>query len=267
MISIIMAAYNVGNFIQQSINSVINQSFADWELLIIDDGSTDHTKRNIKEFQDPRIKYFYQENQGVSAARNQGLRHMSGEYFCFLDADDYLPSGSIEPRYRKLEQFPEIDFLDGKVKIFDRNFEKMLDQWEPSFQGEPLNQLLNLSGSCFWGLTWMIRRKANKIYHFNENLTHGEDLLFYIDLALDGGTYDYTEEEVLHYRKGHPSAMKNLSGLENGYHLIYHSLKDNEKIPTRQLTVFKEKARDIVFKSYLGNYQFMNAFFSLLRKW
>ena len=104
-VSIIMPVYNAGKYINRAIDSVINQSFQNWELLIINDGSTDDSEHKINEYSDKRIKYFQQINQGVSSARNQGLRHMNGGYFCFLDADDYLPSGSIESRYHKLGQF------------------------------------------------------------------------------------------------------------------------------------------------------------------
>lgn len=267
MISIIMPAFNAESFIQQAIISVKNQSHSDWELLIVDDGSRDQTKKIINEFHDARIKYFYQENQGVSSARNMGLDHMTGDYFCFLDADDYLPPKSLESRFNKLALFPDLNFADGAVSIFDHNLMTKVDSWIPSCKGNILDQLLSLSGSCFWGLTWMIRRNTGKIYRFNEGLTHGEDLLFFIELALDGGLYDYTEDTVLHYRKGHASAMKDLKGLEKGYRYIYRLLLENEKIPTKQVSQFKQKAQNIIFKSYFGNYQFFNAFLSMIRKW
>jgi len=262
-----MPAYNAGKFLPTSIESVLNQTLRDWELLIINDGSTDDTEYIIKTYNDPRIRYFYQNNQGVSATRNVGLKQMSGEYFCFLDADDYFPPESLEIRYKKLKQNPEIDFLDGEVDIFNHNLKRKLDHWKPSLQGNPLNQLLNLSDSCFWGLTWMIRRSNNKVYPFHENLSHGEDLLFFIELAQSGGRYDFVEDVILHYRKGHTSAMKNLKGLEKGYHYIYKSFSKNEKISANQAGLYKKIAGSIIFKSYLGKYQMYNALLSLVKKW
>jgi glycosyltransferase involved in cell wall biosynthesis len=266
-VSVIMAAFNAEQYINSSIKSVLNQTLKDWELLIINDGSTDETENIIKSFSDRRIKYFSQENQGVSKARNIGLSNMLGDYFCFLDADDYMPPESLEIRYRMFLKQPSIEFIDGIVHIYNRDFTKKMNQWEPAFQGNPLNQLLQISSSCFFSPTWMIRRNANQCYRFNENISHGEDLLFFIELALNGGKYDFVNEVILHYRKGHSSAMKDLHGLENGYHRIYDSLKENDKIPLEQVEQFKQIAGRIIFKSYLGNYQIANAFLSLTRKW
>lgn len=267
MISVIMAAYNADQYINMSIESVLGQTMEDFELLIINDGSTDNTEHKIKAYKDPRIKYYYQENQGVSAARNKGLRNMSGDYFCFLDADDFMPPESLYKRHKKLIQNSDNEFLDGTVNIYDPKLKSKIDQWQPAFQGNPLHPLLNLSDSCFWGLTWMIRRDKNKDYHFEEAISHGEDLLFFIELAQYGGKYNFVEDVILHYRKGHDSAMKNLKGLENGYHDVYKYIRNKMKIPITETEQFKKKARDIIFKSYLGNLQIIDALLSVLRNW
>lgn len=93
--SIIIPTYNRAHMLTKTIESVINQTFSDWELIIVDDGSTDHTKELVASFieKDARIKYIYQENAERSAARNNGIENASGEYICFLDSDDtYLPN-------------------------------------------------------------------------------------------------------------------------------------------------------------------------------
>lgn len=95
LVSIIMPAYNSELYISESIGSVIAQTYTNWELLVIDDGSTDNTGQIIKEFQqkDPRIKYFYQENARQAKARNLGIKNSNGELIAFLDSDDlWLPS-------------------------------------------------------------------------------------------------------------------------------------------------------------------------------
>ena len=262
-----MAAYNACQYLNTSINSILDQSYEDWELLIINDGSTDETEKFIKKFRDPRLKYFYQKNQGVSMARNVGLRHMSGEFFCFLDADDYLTPESLSSRLEILEKKQNYHFVDGKVNIYNQDLQKINSRWSPSFRGNPINELLTISNSCFFGLSWMIRRDKKRIYQFHENLTHGEDLLFFIELALNGGKYDYTDEVILHYRKGHRSAMKNLKGLEAGYHFIYNLIKGKKEISHNKVITFKKKARNIIFKSYLGHLQPDNAILALFKKW
>lgn len=86
--SIILPTYNRASFLSRSIGSVLTQDFQDWELLIIDDGSTDHTKEIVNSFNDQRIKYVYQENSERSAARNNGINQAQGAWLCFLDSDD-----------------------------------------------------------------------------------------------------------------------------------------------------------------------------------
>jgi teichuronic acid biosynthesis glycosyltransferase TuaG len=96
LVSIIMPAYNAARFIEESINSVLVQTYADWELLVVDDCSKDHTKQLVERFahQDQRIKVLtHTTNQGVIAARNLALTHAQGQYIAFLDSDDlWLPN-------------------------------------------------------------------------------------------------------------------------------------------------------------------------------
>ncbi|MBK8309957.1 MAG: glycosyltransferase family 2 protein [Chitinophagaceae bacterium] len=83
LISVIMPAYNVSFYIADSIQSVVDQTYSNWELLIINDGSTDNTAEVVQKFTDPRIRYFEKENGGVSSARNVGLDEMKGDFFAF----------------------------------------------------------------------------------------------------------------------------------------------------------------------------------------
>jgi len=85
--SVIIPVFNREDFIKKSIESVLNQSFEDYELIVIDDGSTDNTSSVIKEFT-PSLQYFYQKNKGVSSARNHGIEKAQGKHICFLDSDD-----------------------------------------------------------------------------------------------------------------------------------------------------------------------------------
>lgn len=99
--SIIIPTYNRAHLLPKAIQSVIEQSFTNWELIIVDDGSTDNTKEVISNFKDVRIKYIYQSNQERSAARNTGIKNATGEYICFLDSDDYY----LPQRLENIHQF------------------------------------------------------------------------------------------------------------------------------------------------------------------
>ena len=96
MFSVIIPAYNSEKFIEKSITSVLKQIYTDFELIIVDDGSTDGTRYIVEQFVDERIQYVYQENGGVSAARDTGILKSSGEYVCFLDSDDEWKSNHLE---------------------------------------------------------------------------------------------------------------------------------------------------------------------------
>ncbi len=107
MFSVIMPAYNAEKCIGRAIASVLGQSRKDWELLVIDDGSTDGTDRVVSGFADPRLRYFYQENGGVSAARNRGIREAQGDYICFLDADDAWRENHLAELWELIKLFPD----------------------------------------------------------------------------------------------------------------------------------------------------------------
>ncbi len=86
--SIIIPTYNRAAFLPKAIESVLSQTYTDWELIIVDDGSTDNTKDVVVQYNDERIKYIYQDNAERCVARNNGIEHASGDYVCFLDSDD-----------------------------------------------------------------------------------------------------------------------------------------------------------------------------------
>src|SRR5258706_12531894 len=106
LISVIMPAYNAEKFITQSIQSVIAQTYSNWELVIVDDGSTDNTKEIVSGFQktEPRIKYIYQPNGRQGKARNTGIEHAAGEWIAFLDAEDILIPAMLEKQFALMKK-------------------------------------------------------------------------------------------------------------------------------------------------------------------
>lgn len=125
--SIIIPTYNRAAFLPKAIDSVLAQTYTDWELIIVDDGSTDNTKDVVAQYCDSRIKYIYQENAERSAARNNGVMHVTGKYVCFLDSDNYMKpdrleklSAFIAKENKSACYYTEIEYNDvaqGCVKI------------------------------------------------------------------------------------------------------------------------------------------------------
>lgn len=102
--SIIIPTYNRATMISRAIESVLEQSFDRWELVIIDDGSQDETKTVVAQYEDLRIKYFFQENSGKSAARNRGITEAEGTFICFLDSDDYYLRYHLDILYQETQK-------------------------------------------------------------------------------------------------------------------------------------------------------------------
>ncbi len=139
--SIILPTYNRAHLIGKAIESVQAQTFSDWELLLVDDGSTDNTKSIAQSYaaEDPRIKYIYQKNAERCAARNNGIRNSSGKYICFLDSDDYYLQDRLQQLAgylaekkqaenffftglvvkKSADEFMRVDFSRGNQSVFD----------------------------------------------------------------------------------------------------------------------------------------------------
>ncbi|MFT4304767.1 MAG: glycosyltransferase family 2 protein [Candidatus Woesearchaeota archaeon] len=138
LVSVIIPTYNRERTIKRAIDSVFNQTYKNWELIIVDDGSTDNTKEVIKDYlKDKRVKYFAKKNAGVSSARNLGVKKSTGKFISFLDSDDEFLHNKIEIQLNKILKnsldfslCQEIQVIEGKeitvspfknVKIFDES--------------------------------------------------------------------------------------------------------------------------------------------------
>ena len=250
MVSIIMPAYNAESFISEAIQSVVTQSYRNWQLIIINDGSTDRTEEIISRFVDARIVYVRTTNNGVSAARNAGLEKSVGQFICFLDSDDVLTPTSLEERVNIFRMRPDVDFVDGSVIVTKREIQDVVRIWTPSFQGPPFSELVALRDTCFVTISWMIRERAIRQTRFRVGLSHCEDLLFLIDAAY-GRTYTYTTKPVLYFRRTGESAMANLEGLGNGYFDMYDAItKKKFGISFAQRVLLKWKISKIMFLSF-----------------
>ena len=106
LVSVIVPVYNVYPYLRDCVQSVQAQSYQNWELLLVDDGSTDGSGELCDELavEDGRIQVFHKPNGGLSDARNHGMHHARGEYFCFLDSDDLLPENALEKLVGLCEQ-------------------------------------------------------------------------------------------------------------------------------------------------------------------
>lgn len=119
LFSIVIPTFNRATQVMQAIQSVINQGFGDWELLVVDDGSTDDSRLKFSDHPNERIHYFYIAHRGRSAARNYGIKKSKGQYICFLDSDDYYFPDHLSQFYKYLKEhdFPTMMLRTGSIMI------------------------------------------------------------------------------------------------------------------------------------------------------
>jgi glycosyltransferase involved in cell wall biosynthesis len=194
-ISIIVPCYNQGEFLNETLSSIIKQTFSNWECIIIDDGSSDNTKEIAKIWleKDTRFRYFYQKNQGVSIARNFGIEKALGEFILPLDADDKIASEYIR---LSLNEFKNNNNLT-LVYCQARKFGKINEKWLlPEFNLFDLavNNMIFCS-SIFKKSDW------KRIGGYDENMVKGfEDWEFYIALLKKGGAVSRLDYTGFYYR-------------------------------------------------------------------
>jgi len=121
LVSVITPTYNRESFLPEAIDSVLNQTYKNFELLIVDDGSTDKTNEVLQAYAsaDHRVKYFYQENQGQSIARNLAIANAKGDVICFLDSDNYWPLDKLQKQVDVMKRSPEADVVYGDAITID----------------------------------------------------------------------------------------------------------------------------------------------------
>lgn len=227
-ISVIIPCYNVANYLKRCIESVLNQTYSNFELILVDDGSIDETSMICKLYldKDNRVQYYCQSNQGVSSARNLGIQKASGDKIMFIDADDYVAHdilttlvASIKEKDNLVIPICGINHVKKGEILANSNYRYLI---ENNFFKLNNNEILtlfkyeNLSTPCckLYDTTLV---KHNNIY-FRENITYQEDLIFNLDyfkyintiLIVPKFSYFYIENETSSSIKYHKSLFDSL---------------------------------------------------------
>jgi len=206
LITIIIPTHNYGHYISETLDSVLKQSYKKWECIIIDDGSIDNTWDVVESYlaRDSRFQYIYQACQGVSMARNEGLKRASGSYIQFLDADDLLCSEKLALHLRYLEAHPLIDIVYSETKYFANDNQHELSysfdmanvEWMPKIDDTPNNALLNLAKSNIMPIQAPLSRASllRKVGPFNSAMRHCEDWDYWFRCVVVGGEIRFLDE-------------------------------------------------------------------------
>ena len=236
-LSVIIPLYNKELSVGRAIKSVLAQHFSNFELLIIDDGSTDQSFARAAEFSDPRIRLIRQSNQGVAAARNQGMLHACSNYLCFLDADDqYLPE-FLSQIAGLIRRAPSAALYSCRFDVVDERGQLMQlsSDFEPEFAGvvPDFFTAYKQNRSLICASSFAIRRELlQAIGGFPAGIRIGEDIFVWLQAALTGPVFYSAKTAVVVYQNAENRTIHQQTQ-ELAWHLIYF-LRDRHW--THQLT-------------------------------
>jgi glycosyltransferase involved in cell wall biosynthesis len=266
MISVIIPTYNSANFISEAIGSVLHQTCSDYEIIVIDDGSTDNTKEIIEKYF-PQVKYFYIPNQGVSRARNYGIQMARGEFIAFLDADDLWLPEKLEKQLEVFKADQELMMVFTENLDFDTDgFRKTL-YWkkERLMKGDVVKNIFLYSNVTT--STVMVRRQVFwEIGCFEESLKAAEDDNLWMRIALKFRIH-LLDEVLVHYRWTEDSLSRSANNLLDGVIKNLELIENRYPDLRRHLGRFilRRKKSDIYF-SY-GYFLFSRRNYAISRRY
>ncbi len=219
-VSIVIPAYNSLKFLPETMESVFRQTFKDFEVIVVNDGSSDDTEHWVSQIADPRIKLICQENKGLSGARNTGITHASGEYIAFLDADDLWEATKLEKQVLCLEENSEIGLVYTWVALIDENSKFTGRVFKNYAENDVWHQLIehNIVES---GSVAMVRRQCFETCGvFDRNLrSFVEDWDMWLRIA-SRYPFKVLKEPLVYYRQHSTSASRNWEAMEQSFRIV-----------------------------------------------
>lgn len=250
MISVVLPVYNVEKYLEQCLTSICNQTFKNFELIIVNDGSTDNSLNIINSFRKKcsNIKYIEQKNQGLSVARNNAIHVAEGDYIIFIDSDDFISTNMLEDMYRKaIETSAEVvicNYYEFKESEPLSNFEVKINANESKiYNGQEVSiMMLNLDIS---GVTWNKLLNLNRLKQSNIQFEPGrytQDWYPIFKYISQCNRVSFVNKAHYHYRirLGATTSKKTVKRLEDYVHAV-SSIK-------------KYAENDIVLKKHLGKF-------------
>jgi glycosyltransferase involved in cell wall biosynthesis len=214
LISVIIPAYNAERTLLETVDSVQNQTLADIEIIIINDGSTDRTWKAIENLSDSRIKAFSYENGGVAVARNRGIAQATGEFMAFIDADDLWTPDKLELQLAALQQHPEAGIAYSWNYFYYEQTGERIPGHVANFEGDVYAPLLQ-ENFIANGSNLLIRRQAiDQIGGFDPTFPHCADWDFYLRLAAHWQFVRVPQHQVLYRQSSHSMSSTKVNEIE-----------------------------------------------------
>lgn len=244
LVSVIIPAYKAGQYIEETIQGVLQQSHSNFELIIVDDGSPDNQAQVIEPLAaaDARIQYIRQKNGGVSSARNHGFRLSKGNYVAFLDADDIWLPNNLESKLAKFATDPQLGLVHSDMAIMDGN-STLTGETKSGKEGYILEDLLSWNGTCVPTPSSILvkREVVEQVGGFDLELSNAADQEFFFRVA-KAYKIGRVPEVTWWYRVHDNNMHSNIPVMEKDALLAYQRAEEHQ--------LFKSKAfRNLCFSN------------------
>nr|WP_288834187.1 glycosyltransferase [uncultured Flavobacterium sp.] len=231
LISIIIPCYNDWQYVEEAVNSALNQTYSNIEVIVVDDGSNIETKVVLKRLEPKITKLITQENKGQSTARNVGIREAKGEYILVLDSDDFFEPSFSEEAVRVLSSDNSIKIVTSHLRRFIDD--KTIDIFIPS--GGDITTFILENGAT--GSAMFRKSEALAIGGYDEQMRTGfEDWEFYIRLLKDGGITTVLEKTYLNYRIRVDSTTSRANQVK--VQLLHYIYKKNSMVFLKHIDIY-----------------------------
>lgn len=270
LVSIVVPCFNQAHFLSESLNSVLNQSYKDWECIIVNDGSPDNTDEVANKWcaRDSRFIYLKKENGGLSNARNAGISISKGEFILPLDSDDVIDESFLSKLVPELINDESLAIVSCYSKFFDKRLENIINELKP--KGNTYHYLLYVNQLI---ATSLYRKKCwEQVGGYDEEMTNGfEDWEFWIAITKLGWKYKIVKEFLFFYRKSKKSMLVDtinnyfetnkeyifkkhkeiyIDDFENCMTVLFHQLKTYRSSEMKIKNSFEYKISKIISKPF-----------------
>jgi len=234
--SIVIPVYNKEKFVAKTIESVLSQTFTDYEIIIVNDGSTDQSEAKILAFKDNRIQYYSKKNEGVALARNFGIEKATAEYICFLDADDFWYSNFLETMHRFTSELPEQKVFASAIEIETKN---KLIKAHYSIPKKSDFEIVNFFDASqkecvLWTSSVCIHQSVfEKVGAFDTKIKHGEDTELWIRIGLEFPIV-FIRKTLARYVYDNESISRNLNYFFESYTFEKYAAEEKKNPPLKK---------------------------------
>ncbi|MFH2138510.1 MAG: glycosyltransferase [Candidatus Omnitrophota bacterium] len=248
LVSVIIPTFNRRKYLQNAVKSVLDQTYANIEIIIVDDGSTDGTDKMVAQFSE-NIKYIWQPNKGVAFARNEGIKKSTGEFVAFLDSDDSWISNKLEKQMKLFTENEQtgLVYSDYFREEYGERQPQTTFQWKKAYRGDVLLELLQ---SYFVRTSTVVVKKSliQRVGLFDQRMSPSEDYDMWLRLA-QVCCFDYVDDPLVIFRINKEGISKRDPVYSTLTHLaVLKKFKSNNKISKQMNKIITGQIREYFYQ-------------------